>query len=234
MQDRHPAPQPHPLALKSIGLALAVVAIGLPVNDIDSYALLVLLAVVIFTGEVNASWRAWLAGVAIVAVTVIGQVLLAPPRIDEGHNVFIPGGALEQGLPPQVYRHLANEFDRQYPPAQRCGPNVSGCWVNGGVWGTVEGRAIMGYYRLNKADDVLKSATRAMKWAKDYRMDAPFTQRGENTHNLWSDSGGNQIGGVAVMVDNFAIPAATVRGLFEYIYKADRIAKELKAGKIVQ
>ena len=98
-----------------------------------------------------------------------------------------------------------------------------GTWVNGGVWGTVEGRAIMGYYRLGKYDDIRRSTTRAMKWAKDYRMDAPWSQRGENTHNIWSDTGGNQVGGVAVMVDNFAIPAATIRGLFEYIYKADKL-----------
>jgi hypothetical protein len=96
-----------------------------------------------------------------------------------------------------------------------------GQWVNGGVWATVEGRAIMGYYRLNKFDDVRRSSTRAMKWAKDFRMDAPWSQCGENTSNAWSDTGSNQVGGVAVMVDNFAIPAATVRGLFEYIYKAD-------------
>jgi len=96
-----------------------------------------------------------------------------------------------------------------------------GQWVNGGVWGTVEGRAIMGYYRLSKFDDIRRSAVRAMKWAKDFRMDAPWSQRGENTSNPWSDTGGNQVGGVAVMVDNFAIPAATVRGLFEYNYKAD-------------
>ena len=98
-----------------------------------------------------------------------------------------------------------------------------GQWVNGGVWGTVEGRAIMGYYRLNKFDDIRRSSTRAMKWAKDFRMDAPWSQCGENTSNAWSDTGSNQVGGVAVMVDNFAIPAATVRGLFEYIYKADSL-----------
>ena len=28
-----------------------------------------------------------------------------------------------------------------------------------------------------------------MKWAKDFRMDAPWSQRGENTNNPWSDSG---------------------------------------------
>ncbi len=99
-----------------------------------------------------------------------------------------------------------------------------GCWVNGGAWGTVEGRAILMYYRLGKFEDIRRSATRAMKWAKDFRMDEPFSQRGENTYNLWSDAAGKfRVGGVAVMIDNFAIPAATIRGLFDYEYKSDRL-----------
>jgi hypothetical protein len=98
-----------------------------------------------------------------------------------------------------------------------------GDWVNGGAWGTVEGRAILMYYRLGKFDDIRRSATRAIKWAKDFRMDAPWSQQGENTQNHWSDSGRNQVGGVAVMVDNFAIPAATIRGLFDYDYRANKL-----------
>lgn len=98
-----------------------------------------------------------------------------------------------------------------------------GDWVNGGVWGTVEGRAILMYYRLGKFEDIRRSATRAMKWAKDFRMDAPWSQRGENTSNPWSDTGQFQVGGVAVMIDNFAIPAATIRGLFDYDYRSDRL-----------
>ena len=98
-----------------------------------------------------------------------------------------------------------------------------GDWVNGGVWGTVEGRAILMYYRLGKFEDVRRSANRAMKWAKDFRMDAPWSQQGENTSNPWSDKGKFRVGGVAVMVDNFAIPAATIRGLFDYDYRSDRL-----------
>lgn len=98
-----------------------------------------------------------------------------------------------------------------------------GQWVNGGVWGTVEGRAILMYYRLGKFEDIRRSAVRAMKWAKDFRMDAPWSQRGENTSNPWSDTGKFRIGGVAVMIDNFAIPAATIRGLFDYDYRSDRL-----------
>ena len=98
-----------------------------------------------------------------------------------------------------------------------------GDWVNGGVWGTVEGRAILMYYRLGKFEDIRRSASRAMKWAKDFRMDAPWSQQGENSHNPWSDSGKFRVGGVAVMVDNFAIPGATIRGLFDFDYRADRL-----------
>jgi len=98
-----------------------------------------------------------------------------------------------------------------------------GDWVNGGVWGTVEGRAILAYYRLGKFADIYLSAVRAMKWAKDFRMDAPWSQRGENINNVWSDQAGAPTAGVAVMVDNYAIPAATVRGLFDYDYRSDRL-----------
>ena len=121
---------------KLAALVLGVAAVGLPVNELSAYALLLMLAVVIFTGEVRAPGRAWLAAIAIVAVAIAGQFLLAPPRIDEGHNVFLPGGparVLERGLPADVYHHLANEFDAQYPPARRCAVDTPGCWLGGGL-----------------------------------------------------------------------------------------------------
>ena len=99
-----------------------------------------------------------------------------------------------------------------------------GCWVNGGVWQTVEGRAILMYYRLGRFEDVYRSATRAMKWAKDFRMDDHFTQWGENTDNLWYDKGSKRHNnGVAICADQFAVPAATLRGLFDYEYLSDRL-----------
>jgi hypothetical protein len=111
-----------------------------------------------------------------------------------------------------------------------------GDWVNGGAWGTVEGRAILAYARLGKFDDITLSAERAMKWSKDFRMDAPFTQGGANTRNYWSDPGGPMAGSpAAVMVDNFAIPAATLRGLFDYEYRSDRlILRPRVPGEITQ
>ena len=104
------------------------------------------------------------------------------------------------------------------------GINEFGCWVNGGAWTTVEGRAILMYYRLGKFDDIYRSAVRALRWAKDFRMDQPLTQRGENTQNNWYDAGQwLHRDGVAVMADNFAVPAATIRGLFDYEYRSDRL-----------
>jgi hypothetical protein len=132
MTTTHESPPPAGAGWRKLAaLALAVAAVGLPVNHFASYVLLLIVTVVIFTGEVSARAKPWLAAVAIVAVAVAGQALLAPPRIDEGHNVFLPGpagGVLQRALPPQVYRQMANEFDAQYPPALRCKPRSPGCW----------------------------------------------------------------------------------------------------------
>ncbi len=120
---------------KLAALLLALAAVGLPVNQLEAYALLLVAAVVIFSGEVRASAGAWAAAVAIVALAVAGQFLLAPPRIEEGHNVFLPGGpsdALKRGLPADVYGHMANEFDALFPPVVRCRPGSIGCWQDGG------------------------------------------------------------------------------------------------------
>src|SRR5262249_21373970 len=120
---------------KLTALVLALAAIGLPVNDFGSYALLLVMAVVIFSGEVAARTRGWVAAGAGVSIGVAGKFLLAPPRIEEGHNVFLPGGpmqVLQRELPQEVYRRLETEFDAQYPPARRCDPDVPGCWLGQG------------------------------------------------------------------------------------------------------
>jgi hypothetical protein len=117
---------------KLAALLLGTAAVGLPINNISDYALLLILTIVIFSGEITSRPRAWFAAMLIVAVAAAGQALLSPPRIEEGHNVFLPSAALERGLPADVYRSMAAEFDVQYPPGQRCDPKKPGCWQNGG------------------------------------------------------------------------------------------------------
>ena len=114
-------------------LVLALAAVGLPINGLAGYALVLAAAVVLFSGEVSARGRTWAAAVAIVAVAVAAQFLWAPPRIEEGHNVFLPDApVLQRGLPADVYREMAHEFDALYPPAVRCKPGSTGCWRDEG------------------------------------------------------------------------------------------------------
>ena len=103
----------------------------MPLNNLFGYALLAAAAVIAFAGEVTARNRPWLLSILLAFIAVAGQAVLNPPSIEEGHNIFLPDGkndALVSGLPPDVYRLLAAEFDKAYPPEKRCDPAANGCW----------------------------------------------------------------------------------------------------------
>lgn len=118
--------------LKLVALALVVMATGLPINGVAIFALLVAAAVVVLTGWLRMTPQAWGAAVAVAVVGIGAQTVFAPPGIDEGFNVFLPGGALQRELPADVYRALAEAFDKQYPPEKRCDAAVFGCWRHEG------------------------------------------------------------------------------------------------------
>src|SRR5689334_16109180 len=85
-------------------LALALAIVGLPINEVGIYALLLVFTIILFSGEVRSDKRSWVGAVVITCVAIVGQIALAPPRIEEGHNVFLPGGpneVLKSGLPQQ-------------------------------------------------------------------------------------------------------------------------------------
>jgi hypothetical protein len=111
-------------------LALVVIAIGLPINDLFDYAILTGAAVIVFVGRVEALPSRWLAAVLLAAAVAAGHVLLPPPQIDEGHNVFLPGpdAARTSGLPAPVLQYLDRQFAEQYPPEKRCNDPSRGCW----------------------------------------------------------------------------------------------------------
>src|SRR5215467_1824358 len=96
--------------LKLAALVLVVAALGLPINDLFRYALLVIATVLVVAGTVAARVAPWLAALAVVGVCVLGQMLFPAPRIAEGHNVFLvngPGNALEAGLPRAAFQLMA-------------------------------------------------------------------------------------------------------------------------------
>ncbi len=97
---------------------------------------------------------------------------------------------------------------------------ISGDWVDGGCWATVEGRAILAYMKMGKYEDAFRAARTYMDWAEEYRQDSPFSQWGENSHNPWAKEHEpgkyDECRPVAVMVDNFAPVTCLLRGLFGY------------------
>ncbi len=118
-----------------LALALVVLAIGLPVDHLSGYALLLIAAVLIFSGRLTLAARNWLIVAAAVAAAALLPLVIAPAPIAQGENVFLPGkpgNVLERGLPGDVYKFMRAEFDAQYPPAERCKGETSGCWVDQG------------------------------------------------------------------------------------------------------
>src|SRR5262249_55294346 len=112
-------------------LGLVIAAIGLPINHLLSYGLLVLAAVLIFTGSVTTQPQRWGAAAPLSAVVVAAHVLLPAPRIEEGHNIFIgenPEAAATSGLPQDAFRLMAAQYATQYPRELHCEDEAHGCF----------------------------------------------------------------------------------------------------------
>jgi len=88
-----------------------------------------------------------------------------------------------------------------------------GDWVNGGHWTTCEARMILGYYRLGKYDDALRSMQHFLEFARIFRLDNPLTHFGSQVYQPHEP--------INCVYDSWGTPAAMLRGLFEYLYRAD-------------
>ncbi|MCP5520742.1 MAG: hypothetical protein H7A46_04270 [Verrucomicrobiales bacterium] len=88
-----------------------------------------------------------------------------------------------------------------------------GTWVNGGHWSTCEARMILAYYRTGRFEAARRSMRYLLTFAERFRMDNPLTQCGGDVYQP------NQP--VNLTYDAFGPPAAFMRGLFEYLYRAD-------------
>ena len=88
-----------------------------------------------------------------------------------------------------------------------------GTWVNGGHWSTCEARMMLGYYRLGKFDDARRSMLKLLTFAERFRMDNPLTKCGDDVYQPKQP--------VNLTYDAFGPPAAFMRGLFEYLYRAE-------------
>jgi hypothetical protein len=118
------------VAERLAALFLVVAVLGLPIDDLVAYALLVAAALLIFTGTLRAEPRRWIAAVVLAGAVVASHLLWPAPRIEEGHNAFLPGPSAAQtsGLPADVLSILTRQFDERYPPEKRCSDRAKGCW----------------------------------------------------------------------------------------------------------
>ncbi|MBM4092408.1 MAG: hypothetical protein FJ276_23735 [Planctomycetes bacterium] len=99
-----------------------------------------------------------------------------------------------------------------------------GHWVNGGHWSTCEARMIMAYYRLGKYEDARRSMKKMLDYARRFRMDNPLIDFGNDVYQPHVP--------INCVYDNWGVPAAMIRGLFEYLYTADglRIVPHIPPG----
>lgn len=90
-----------------------------------------------------------------------------------------------------------------------------GRWVNGGHWSTCETRMLLAYYRLGHTEDARRSMKRIIGFAERFRMDNNLTNFGSEVYQPKEP--------INTVYDAWGVPAGFVRGLFEYLYKADRL-----------
>lgn len=90
-----------------------------------------------------------------------------------------------------------------------------GTWVNGGHWSTCEARMMMGYCRLGKYEDARRSMQQLMTFARQFKMDNPLVDFGAAVYQPKEP--------INLCYDSFGPPTAMIRGLFEYIYKANSL-----------
>jgi len=88
-----------------------------------------------------------------------------------------------------------------------------GVWVNGGHWTTCEARMVMAYYRLGYYDDARRSMQAILRFAREFRMDNNLSDFGAAVYQPKEP--------INLCYDVFGLPAAMLRGLFEYQYSAE-------------
>jgi hypothetical protein len=90
-----------------------------------------------------------------------------------------------------------------------------GTWVNGGHWSTCEARMQLAYSRLGQFEDARRSMRKLLSFAERFRMDNPLTKCGSDVYQPKQP--------INLCYDTFGPAAGFMRGLFEYLYRADTL-----------
>ncbi len=175
---------------------LVAVTLGLPINHVWPYAVLLCAAVLIFCGDAALGARRWTIAVACCFVAALLPLLIAPAPIVEGENIFLPGkpgNVLERGLTPDVYNFMRSKFDAVYPPASRCKgdstcsnmgfPDRLYAFSADGVFGN--GGASRQVHDIDFSDSVWLRLGFVNDTVYNWDTDAPDVHRGDRDRRFW-------------------------------------------------
>lgn len=114
-------------------LALVLLVLGVPVTDFWRFLLLTTAVIAICFGQARLETFRWLIGIAFALITAATLAWLLPgPRIEEGHNVYIPIGAsreiFERELPPDAERLMLAIFSQAYLEGNTSLPGLPNWW----------------------------------------------------------------------------------------------------------
>ena len=113
-------------------LVLILLVLGVPVTDFWRFLLLTTAVMAICFGQVRLQPRRWLIAIVVTVIVVTIDWLLPGPRIEEGHNVYIPVGAnleiFERELPPDAQRAMLAIFNRGYLEGNAPVPGSADWW----------------------------------------------------------------------------------------------------------
>src|SRR6185437_6710615 len=181
-----------------LALFLVVAAIGLPINQLYIYTVVLIATALIFSGDVTRLRRRWIISGLIVLAAIFLPLILQPAPIQEGENVFLagkPDNALKQGLPPAVYQNMEAAFDALYPPSKRCDPATAGCWLHDGFPDRAYAFSADGifsepaYSRPVSGIDFSDAVWLRLGFINDVRYnwstDAPDVHRGDRDRRFW-------------------------------------------------
>ena len=178
-------------------LGLLVCALGLPINHVWPYAILLCAALLIVCGHVVLGPRRWAIAIGCCLGAALLPLLIAPAPITEGENIFLPGkpgNVLERELPRDVYSFMRAKFDAVYPESVRCKGEGS-CWTKMGFPGRLYAFSADGVFGNGGASRQVRSIDfddpiwLRLGFVNDqiynWDTDAPDVHRGDRDRRFW-------------------------------------------------
>jgi len=109
------------VSVKIILAIFILVQLGLPILDLWKMLLLLGSWLALACCDLRLNKRCIFLSIAVVIFVITIKNFLPNASINEGHNIFLytgDGGALQQGLPSEIFKEWRQAFEKQYPPEQ--------------------------------------------------------------------------------------------------------------------